>query len=247
MLVPLQYQAKSVVLLVPPSTPTAKNPFTNLSSLSGLSDVLDQSLTAPAATAKVQSDGNVGTYTVANDVNSSGPLVIVSALSDTPVHAKKLANYVTNMIPSALQTLQNGAGIISPTALIKSIVIYPVDKTTVVKKNQTRAMLVAVAVGLLLTVLLVAATERFATRRRRRPGAGRPQPPARRSPQPRVNGTNGAHTPSVTPFPTKANGTPRPDSTVTPAKPSKSAKHGRMRRAKASDPDKDHEPVPTGR
>lgn len=239
-LVPVQYQAKSVVVLLPPSTKLAANPYTNLSSLFGLSDVLDQSLTSEASTNGIKKAGNVGTYTVTNDLSTSGPLVVVSAVSDTPDHAKQLAKYVTKLIPTQLRELQSQAGIASTKDYITSLTINPVDKVTVVNKNRTRALLVAAAGGLLLTVLFVAGAERIAARRRRRPSAVRPQPPARRSPQPRVS------RPSRDVSETDAASQPLPNGVARHDAPTTAVKHSRRRRSRVES-EKDHEPVVTVR
>jgi hypothetical protein len=182
--VPVQYEAKSVTLLLPAPTQTATNPYTNLSSLAGLTDVLSPLLAAPEVTARVKKTGNVGTYTVSKDVSSSGPIVLIAATSDTPAHATKLATYVTNLIPGTLKSLQSSLpNSVPASAYITSRVINPVDKTTPVTKNRTRALVVAGAAGLLLTALLVVGVERWANRRRRAPRE-RGQPPGRGSPQP---------------------------------------------------------------
>lgn len=170
---PAKYQAKSVSLLLPAPTQTAANPYTNLSSLAGLTDVLSPLLSAPAITEQVQRAGNVGTYTVTKDVSSSGPIVLVTATSDTPDHATKLARYVTDLIPGRLRSLQSSLPDSVPSsAYITSRVINPVDKTTEVTKDRTRALVVAAVAGLLLAALSVLGYDRWAAGRPSRTRSG---------------------------------------------------------------------------
>jgi hypothetical protein len=227
--VPVQYEAKSVTVLIPPPTTTAANPYTNLTSVTGLTDVLGQALTAPESTAAVKKAGNVGTYTVTNDVSTSGPLVLITALSDSPEHARNLANFVTDLVPGTLIKLQNALSDLASKSYITSRVINPVDKTIAVKKNRTRAMIVAAGVGLLLTVLLVAAVERFASRRRRK-NAKRPQPAGRPTHPTPTAETHQRQFKPVSPRPSAGPVEPRKKSPV------QSARHGRARDDKAKDP-----------
>jgi hypothetical protein len=197
--VPTQYETRSVTLLVPAPTKLAENPLTNLSSLGGLNDVVGTALTQPTMTANVKKAGYVGTYTVSPDVSSSGPLVVVDAISPTPAQSQSLAKKVTKLIPAALDTLQKGAGVTTTSAFVKSTIINHADHTTSVTKNRTRALIAAVAVGLVLTVLLVIGSERWSARRRRKsdppteilPTRGGPRPnigPMPRRPAPLIEG-----------------------------------------------------------
>jgi hypothetical protein len=241
--VPVQFQAKSVSLLLPAPTPTATNPYTNLSSLAGLTDVLSPLLTAPEVTTQVKEDGNVGTYTVSRDLSSSGPIVVITATSDTPAHAVKLANYVTNLIPGRLKSLQRSLPDSVPaSAYITSRVINPVDKTAPVTKNRTRALFVAGVFGLLLTTLLVVGVERWASRersapreRRARQGRGSARPAATRAVR------NGSAVASALPL-LKATEV-RKNAPTRLAR----AKRGRARNAQDDDVDRSHEVVEAGR
>lgn len=239
--VPLQYQAKSVTLLLPAPTQTATNPYTNLSSLAGLTDVLSPLLAAPAVTARVKQGGNVGTYTVSKDVSSSGPIVLIAATSDTPAHAAKLATYVTNLIPGTLKSLQSSLpNSVPSSAYITSRIINPVDKTTPVTKNRTRALVVAGAVGLLLTALLVVGVERWANRRRRALRERR-QPPGRGSPQPQATRPVRDGTATASGLPLLETGETVKDRVTKVFK----VKHGRVRSTR-HDADKSHESVEAG-
>lgn len=239
--VPVQYQAKSVTLLLPAPTQTATNPYTNLSSLAGLTDVLSPLLTTPEVTARVKQDGNVGTYTVSKDLSSSGPIVLVTATADSPAHSMKLATYVTNLIPGTLKSLQSSLPNSVPvSAYITSRVINPVDKTTPVAKNRTRALVVAAAVGLLLTALLVVGVERWAGRRRRTPGE-RGQSPGRGSPQPRATRPVRDGSAVVSALPLLETGETLKDAAIKVLK----VRRGRARSAR-NDGDKSHEAVEAG-
>jgi capsular polysaccharide biosynthesis protein len=167
-LVSPKYQSKAVVLLLPPKDATAHNPYLNLSSLTGLSDVLDQ-----AVTAELQDLGL--TFTIASEQTATaGPLIRITGEAATPAQAQRTARYVISLVPTTLRRLQSSAGV-EANAFITSVVLNPVNRTVAVRTKQTRALIVAVAAGLLLTVFVVVATDDLLNRRqRKREGASGP-------------------------------------------------------------------------
>ena len=133
-----------------------------------MTDVLGTALTQPATTAAVKKQGYVGTYMVSQDLSSSGPLVVVDAISPSPAQSKALAKKVTSMIRPTLDNLQKAAGVDSTSAYVKSLTINPADRATSVTKNRVRALLAAFAVGLVLMILAVIGVDRWSERRRRK-------------------------------------------------------------------------------
>lgn len=177
-LVPARYQAQAVVLLLPPNGPAGANPYLNLGSLSGLSTVLNQALASGATVADVRAHGVTGDYAASDDTGSSGPLVLVTGQGRTPAEARRTAEYVTSLIPRTLQALQSTAGVHSNKSYVTSTVLNPVDKVTTIRKEQTRAVIAAGALGVLLTILMVAIAERYSITRssRRATVVARPVP-----------------------------------------------------------------------
>ena len=51
-----------------------------------------------------------GTYTVSQDLSSSGPLVVVDAISPSPAQSKALAKKVTSLIPADARQPAEGCG-----------------------------------------------------------------------------------------------------------------------------------------
>src|SRR3954453_12957606 len=149
-----RYQSKAVVLLLPPKDTTEHNPYLNLSTLSGLSDVLDQ-----AVTAELQDLGL--TFTIASEqTTTAGPLILITGEAATSDGARKTAQYVIGLVPATLRRLQSAAGVPSP-AYITSIVLNPVKRTVAVRTQQPRAVILAVAVGLLLTTFVVVGADQL--------------------------------------------------------------------------------------
>lgn len=164
-----RYQSRAVVLLLPPKDNTAHNPYLNLASLTGLSDVLDQ-----AVTAELQDLGL--TFTIASEqTTTAGPLILITGEAATPAGARKTAQYVIGLVPSTLRRLQSSAGV-QPNAYITSIILNPVKRTIAVRTKQTRALILAVAAGLLLTMFSVVAADEVLVRRARRRTVPAPAP-----------------------------------------------------------------------
>jgi hypothetical protein len=165
-LVPATYEAKASTLLLPPKT-AGSNPYLELGGLEGVADVLTRAVTDTTTQDSLTSRGLTGTYKVVRDQTASGPVVLVTADAKTPSGAIATMRVVDHLLGPNLQKLQTDVAV--PTkALMTTRLITADDTASTVRKTQTRALIGAVAVGLLLTVLLAAGAENLASRRARK-------------------------------------------------------------------------------
>jgi capsular polysaccharide biosynthesis protein len=176
---PAQYQAKAVVLLLPPASASVsgtesaagQNPYVSLGLVDGLNDVLAQAMTDSATGSDLLSAGLNGSYTVANDPATSGPLILITGTAKTSSTAVAIANHIVALVPQTLLRLQQAAGVVDTKNNVTSTVLNPPSKTVKVRKNQERAIIAAGVVGIVLTLLITAAADKVLLGRRRRASA----------------------------------------------------------------------------
>ena len=160
------YKATSVLLLLPPSGGKGDNPYLNLGAISGVTDVLNRALSGPDIDAQMRAQGLDGSFEITPDTSSSGPLVDVTGTAKTQAEAISITLFAAELIPGTLKQLQQQAGVLDNAVLITSTVINKAQKASAVRSSQTRAVIAAVALGILLTILLAALVERLTTQRR---------------------------------------------------------------------------------
>jgi capsular polysaccharide biosynthesis protein len=180
---PAQYQAKAVVLLLPPASASVsgtesaagQNPYVSLGLVDGLNDVLAQAMTDSATGDGLLSDGLTGSYTVEDDPATSGPLILVTGTAKTSSMAVAITNRIVALIKPMLLRLQQAAGVTDTKNNVTSTVLNPAGKTVKVRKNQERGVIAAGVAGIVLTLLITAAVDKVILGRRRRtdePGEG---------------------------------------------------------------------------
>jgi hypothetical protein len=172
------YSAKaSLVLTPPPTAPTATttgnpNPYLQLNGLGGLADIFSLAMTSSSSHATLQKEGFVGSYTVARDTLSDGPIVIVTAKAKTPERALADLGMVLKMAGPQLRAVQ--ANQVPDTKNLASTTVVARDtQASASRKSQIRALAIALVVGLVGTVLAVSVVDMIAQRRRARKGYGR--------------------------------------------------------------------------
>lgn len=160
-----KYTAVSSVLLLPP-TVKGTNPYMNLGAVPGVTGVLSRMMIDTKVADKFETQG-VRTYTIAPDDTAGGPVIKVTGEGDTAEEALRGMRTVMAQIAPTLLDLQLAVKV--PEAnLITSRTIQADTKATVVRKSQTRAVIAAVALGMVLTLLLAGGVESLSTRRRRK-------------------------------------------------------------------------------
>lgn len=165
--VPIKYQATSSVLLLPPNSSVAQeggNPFLALGGLDVAAGVISRAMTDRKTQQQITHAGAPGTYTIAPDAVSGGPLLVITAEADTPGGALTTLAVVNRILPTTLQTVQTSAGI-SSASLIRSRQLTLDDTAQPVRKPLIRALLVAIVAGLAATVLAASLLDGILLRR----------------------------------------------------------------------------------
>jgi hypothetical protein len=128
----------------------------------------------PTAQSLKQRDGLSGTFTVARDVTTAGPVLVVTATSATAKRALLDLQLVEQRIPARVQQLQDLQSIPGKAQLTADININRPDHAQRQLKSQLRAILVAFAVGIFVTVLAASLTDGLLYLRRSRTEGGTP-------------------------------------------------------------------------
>jgi hypothetical protein len=183
------YSAKaSLVLTPPPTAPTSTttgnpNPYLQLNGLQGLTDIFSLAMTSSSSRATLQKAGFVGSYTVARDTTSDGPIVTVMTKAATPEGALADLRMVLDMAGPQLTRVQAGQ-VPDNKDLATTTVVSRDTQASPSRKSQIRALAVALVVGLLGTALAVSVVDTLTQRRRARKGNGRSVRRLRTAPAP---------------------------------------------------------------
>jgi hypothetical protein len=119
-------------------------------------------------TAKTLQNAGVSSYSVQWDALSAGPILIAQVTEPSAEQASNAITVLDNQVPLTVARLQGEASI-SPNSLITVSVIARPSTPTRSGKTQLRAALLALVVGLILTLLAISVMD--ARRIRRRQGA----------------------------------------------------------------------------
>lgn len=167
-----QYEATTRFLMLPPKSPNAKtvdNPFLALGGLDIVAGVVAKTLGDKDTDREIAKLAG-GTFEVAPDVTSGGPVLLITARGTTPATALATLELVSQRVPTNLAALQTTSGI-GTKALISAKVITHDSKPTKILKPVLRAMIAAGGLGFAFTMLaaswLDGALLRRAERRRR--------------------------------------------------------------------------------
>jgi len=173
--VPVKYQAKAQILVLPPHTSvgTGGNPYLALGGLQAASDVLARAMSDGKTFQLLRSEGITGTYTVARDLTTSGPILLVAADDSTPEGALSTLNGILAQAAPRLAALQDDLNVPQNTRLTSDVFTRDTAASTQ-RKSQIRAVLVGFAGGVFVTIMLVSAVDSVLTRRRRRRAWTRP-------------------------------------------------------------------------
>ncbi|HJQ02117.1 MAG TPA: hypothetical protein VJ851_10985 [Jatrophihabitans sp.] len=167
--VPVKYQAKAQILVLPPHTSvgTGGNPYLALGGLQAAADVLARAMSDGKTFLLLRSEGITGTYTVARDLTTSGPILLVAAEDSTPAGALNTLNGILGQAAPRLTELQDELSVPANTRLTSNV--FTQDTVAgIQRKSQIRAILVALAAGVFITIMLVSAADSVLSRRRRR-------------------------------------------------------------------------------
>jgi hypothetical protein len=133
--------------------------------------VLGRTLSDGDTARALRDGGATGEFTVAPDTTTSGPVLLVEVVGKTPDAALATLGLILDQTPRTLLQLQRSIDV-PDRAFITSTIINQDRASTVVRKSQIRAVLVAGVLGSGGTVFAISLLDGFLVRRRRR-GAGR--------------------------------------------------------------------------
>jgi hypothetical protein len=166
-IVPTKHEATSAVLLLPPMNTNEdepNNPFLALGGLDTVVGVVATSLGDRATEEEIREAGGTGSYTVEPDLASGGPVLLITAEDVTPNGALGTRDLVSQRLPLTLAEMQATAGV-SDALQIRSKEITRDETTQPVRTALIRALVVAIAAGVVGTVLAAAALDGFLLRR----------------------------------------------------------------------------------
>lgn len=170
--VPLTYDAKSSILLLPPNSSTEEdwNPFLDLGGLDLVAGVLGKSLTDSDSVQSIVPPGSTSEYTVEMDASVSGSVLEIAASGVDPEAAFSTLDAVVDLATTRLDDLQSSAG--APQS--SHVQLMVITNNTVAQPNAgtlLRTLIVVVGGGLAVTLLLTIAID--SAIRRRRPPRGK--------------------------------------------------------------------------
>lgn len=167
---PATFSGQAVVVLLPPTSIDAANPYLALGGAEGVVPALSAAMTDSTTVVALEAAGVARQFTVAQDVTAGGPLLLVTTNEATSAAANRSLDIVLTRISAVLNTLQADAGAPAKSRVTADVIARDAKPQTV-RKSQLRAVIAAAAAGLVLTVLLTAAIDGLLMRRRRRSGS----------------------------------------------------------------------------
>jgi uncharacterized protein involved in exopolysaccharide biosynthesis len=184
------YEISGTAVLLPGSStvPEGGNGFLYLGGLNPALEVLMRSVNSDATSGEILGDEpGVAGYTIERDADASGPILLVTATSDSQKGARTILRAVLDTLPVRLADLQNDVAV--PDAARMSVLDLAVDQQpSALTNDRTRAVLGIAVGGFVATFLLTALVDglvlSIARRRRLRRGraadttGGRRTPPA---------------------------------------------------------------------
>jgi uncharacterized protein involved in exopolysaccharide biosynthesis len=167
--VPATYQARASVVLLPPRTIVGRggNPYTGLGGLQPAADVVARAMTDSTIASRIRLAGSSGAYQVDPDPSTSGPVLLILATGSTPAGALSTMRQVIAEVPVTLKSLQTSSGVAQQYLITSTVVTRP-QAATAVRKTELRALLVAVAGGVAITLFGTAFLDSWLVRRRQR-------------------------------------------------------------------------------
>jgi hypothetical protein len=169
MKVPPRQEMTASVLLMPPQTAYDKdkggNPYLVLGGMDATVDVVAREMSGETLEEQVK-DAGVDSFTLERDSTTPAPILLIKVGGKTPEGARAGLLLLTAEVPKSLTRLQDAVRV-PQNALISSTVVSSSEQPTVVRSSQLRALMLAGALGLILTLLLMVAVDNLLKFRRR--------------------------------------------------------------------------------
>jgi capsular polysaccharide biosynthesis protein len=175
-LVPVTYDAKASLLLIPPTKTVVEsngNPFLNLGGLSVVAGVLSLNLTDTTTVEQLAPRSSKATYTVTPDQTIPGSVLDVGVSARTPQQALDIMNSIESLATVRLAQLQDQVN--APLdSQARIMLITDNDKATPNVSSLSRALIVVIAGGIVVTFLFTISLDTLIRRRKERKAARQP-------------------------------------------------------------------------
>ena len=164
------YTANAYILLTPPPVEASPNPYLTLGGIQPLTDVVARAMASDTTLAQMRQSGLSGSYTVARDISTNGPVLGVKTTATSAAAALKDLSLVVSMAGPELDQLQAAQSV--PTkARVTPRVVSQDTVASASHKSQIRALVVGAVAGLLATGLGACLLDVLLLRRRDRADA----------------------------------------------------------------------------
>lgn len=156
-LVGQRYTVTAHVLFLPPTATvaTAANPYMQLGGLYQAVELVGVALSDQETTAEIKAMSSEAVVSVVQDPQSSAPLLLITVVDTDRARTLQILDVMLAKVPARLDELQAAIDIRQANR-VTSMVLTKDDLAEPTGLDQLRAIILAVAAGLLLTTLLVA-------------------------------------------------------------------------------------------
>ena len=173
---PGPYSAESMVALVPSHQESIQNGNNAYLSYNGsevvAGDIVLRQVMAPTTVLELAGRGYTGAYTIADDPNTTGPILDITVTGKSKAVVENTLRGVTDKVQAQLTTLQQS---LAPADQISSIVASYAPTASLKVSKKMRVIVLVVGLGLVLTFALPQIVDAEVNRRRgRRAGADLP-------------------------------------------------------------------------
>ena len=166
---PPEYNARALVLLLPPRADVGKggNPFLLLSGLEQPAGILAAYFSSAPARSDVEAISPTAEYEVGIDDSTRGPVIAIDVTDESPADTVKVLGYLLEQIPAELARLQQevdtrGDAVVGSMSLTVDRSAEPDIRGTI------RLMIAALVVGVVGTGFAAVALDGFLLRRKQR-------------------------------------------------------------------------------
>ncbi|MGP5220321.1 hypothetical protein [Arthrobacter rhombi] len=167
--VPVTYNTTASLVLIPPETAVLEgdNPYLYMGGLEQALSVLLIKVGSSDMNNAVLGEQSSSTYEIYKDQTTTGPIMVVEAVGDTPQESVRVLRSVIAEVPGSLKTMQDELKVPAPSMISVSTIAVD-SKATPMEKDRVRLVLVAVAGAGTLTLLTTALLDHLLVQRRRR-------------------------------------------------------------------------------
>ena len=168
---PGPYQAESMTVLYPSqqaSRPNGDNPLMSFGgSLNVAGDIVLREVSAPAYVAQLAAHGYTSSFTIADDPNTTGPILDVTVTGSSQGQVEQTLSGVTAAVKNQLAAIQQGY---KPANRITSQVVSTQTTPQLLVSKKARTIVIVLGLGLILTFVIPQVVDAEIAKRRGRRG-----------------------------------------------------------------------------